>query len=326
MQTPSRLRLRLPHGPVFGAFAPGTLRISGVAVGDDTRQVAFLQWALPQLRLRWPGYRKVRSQVLKRVHRRMQLLGIRDAEEYRRYLQRHPGEWRVLDSLCRITISRFYRDKGVHKLLTDKLLPELATRISGRGHRSLRLWSAGCASGEEPYSLAILWQLQLSAIYPDMDLQLLATDADPHLLQRARVACYPGSSLRELPEPWREQAFVNHDGEYCLRGAFRTAVLFVEHDIRQAAPAADLHLILCRNLVYTYFETALQREITASLHQALQPGGLLVLGSHEHLPRDTSGFMALPRTPGIYRKLPGRQPSSASARTPGEPQRNAEHL
>ena len=77
---------------------------------EDQQWVAFLQWALPQLQLRWKGFRKVRSQVCKRIYRRMRSLQISSLDAYRLYLQRHPGEWRVLDTLCRITISRFYRD------------------------------------------------------------------------------------------------------------------------------------------------------------------------------------------------------------------------
>jgi chemotaxis protein methyltransferase CheR len=266
--------------------------------------IDFLQWALPQLRMRWPGFRKVRTQVQKRIHRRLQALELADLAAYRDYLVANPGEWRVLDTLCRITISRFYRDRGTHEQLSAQVIPQLAQQLQRDGGRQLRIWSAGCSSGEEPYSLAILWVRQFQHAYPDITPQILATDADPQLLQRARVACYPYSSLKDLPADWRESAFDARAGRYCLKAEYKCQVLFAVHDVRGPVPATALSLILCRNLVYTYFETALQREITQRLGQALLPGGFLVLGSHEALPGEFRGFTPLSGNRAIYQKTP----------------------
>jgi chemotaxis protein methyltransferase CheR len=109
----------------------------------DPELVAFLQWALPRLSLRWAGFRKVRGQVRKRIHRRLRELGLPDLAAYRAHLEREPDEWAQLAAMCRITISRFWRDRGVFDWLTGRL-PELAT--TGR----LRAWSAGCAGGRAP--------------------------------------------------------------------------------------------------------------------------------------------------------------------------------
>jgi len=92
---------------------------------EDPQWIAFLQWTLPQLRMRWSGFRKVRTQVRKRVHKRLQSLQLAGLNDYRDYLQQHLEEWRVLDTLCRITISRFYRDKGIYGLLADWIIPGL---------------------------------------------------------------------------------------------------------------------------------------------------------------------------------------------------------
>ena len=116
--------------------------------------VRFLQWALPRLHMRWPGYRKVRNQVCKRVDRRLQDLGLGNVEEYQAYLEQHADEWLQLDPLCRITISRFSRDKGVFAALGDEVLPSLARRASKRGDAALRIWSADCGSGEKPFARA----------------------------------------------------------------------------------------------------------------------------------------------------------------------------
>ncbi len=273
-----------------------------VSVTDDPQWIAFFKWALPQLRMRWAGFRKVRGQVQKRVYKRLQSLELADPGAYRDYLRQHPGEWRILDTLCRITISRFYRDQGLYTLLAGQLLPDLAELAKRDKHAPLRIWSAGCGSGEEPYSVSILWTLQLRQRYPDTELIILATDTDRNQLTRARKACYPFSSLKDLPPVWRDAAFAESAGDYCLQTTFMQPVLFVEHDARTPPPATSLYLILCRNLVYTYYELDLQQEITALLHAALRPGGVLVLGSHETLPAGITGFTPLSDKRWIYKK------------------------
>ena len=168
----------------------------------DADCTALLQWALPRLGMRWAGFRRVRGQVCKRVRRRMAELGLRDLADYRALLETHPEEWTRLDGLCRISISRFYRDQGVWRTLECGILPDLTERARARGEGRLRIWSAGCASGEEPYTLALLFAFgaALGACRP----QILTTDADPHLLERARALSVrsgriPHSSVRHTP-------------------------------------------------------------------------------------------------------------------------------
>ena len=171
---------------------------------NDAECVTFLQWALPHLRMRWKGFRRVRRQVRRRINARLQALGVPDAEAYRRHLEAHPDEWRILDGFCRVTISRFHRNRGVFRFLFHTVLPELAARAMARGDDTLRVWSLGCASGEEPYTLAIGWMHALRDLNPSVALSILATDADPHMLERARSAVYTRSSVRELPPKWLE--------------------------------------------------------------------------------------------------------------------------
>jgi chemotaxis protein methyltransferase CheR len=261
--------------------------------GED---VAFLQWALPRLHLRWEGFRRVRGQVCKRIARRVRELGLADVQAYRAYLEAHAAEWPVLDEMCRVTISRFYRDHGVFEQLEHVVLPELARRALERGERMLRCWSAGCASGEEPYTLAIVWRLR--AAVPGLDMQVLATDVDEYLLARARRGCYDAGTLRELPAELRAQAFDETDGELCVRPAFRDAVELRPHDLRAEAPAGPFDLVLCRNMVFTYFDAELQRERLGHLASRLVPGGALVIGGHERLPE---GVLE-PWLPSIFRK------------------------
>jgi chemotaxis protein methyltransferase CheR len=250
----------------------------------DEDCVAFLQWALPRLRLRWSGYRKVRRQVCKRIRRRVDALGI-TLDEYRERVSGDPAERQRLDGYCQITISRFYRDRATWQRMEQELLPTLAHDILEQGRCALCAWSIGCASGEEPYTLALLWTLQLSGLFPGIDLDILATERQAAMLERAEHACYAGGSLKDLPTLWRAVAFEYKNGEYCLAPQYRTQIRLLEHDARNAPPAGRFDLILCRYLVFTYFEENLQREILDRLTTALRPGGVLVLGTHESLPQ-----------------------------------------
>jgi chemotaxis protein methyltransferase CheR len=266
----------------------------------DKACVEFLQWALPQLQLRWPGFRKVRKQVCKRLNRRCQELGLPDLIAYRDYLMAHPAEWSLLESFCRISISRFYRDRAVFDYLAQVVLPNLAQLALSRGETELRFWSVGCASGEEPYTLSLIWRFGLQASFPTLSCCIIATDTSEQILERAQVARYPASSLRELPLDWRTQAFIQQGDEYQLREAYRSGIEFLQQDIRVEQPAGFFHTILCRNLVLTYFEEGLQQQVLAQLIQQLGWGGALVFGRHEQLPGQLVGLQPWFPQLGIY--------------------------
>lgn len=140
--------------------------MSPVRFVQDSEGIQFLQWCLPRLGLRWPGFRKVRKRVYKRVARRIQELGLSSLSAYRAYLDTRAGEWVVLDGFCRIPISRFYRDRGVFQYLEEEVLPELGALAAHRGETELKCWSIGCAAGEESYTLAIVWRLGPASACP----------------------------------------------------------------------------------------------------------------------------------------------------------------
>ncbi|MHB8873639.1 MAG: CheR family methyltransferase [Myxococcaceae bacterium] len=253
----------------------------------DRECVELLQWALPRLGLRWRGFSNVRGQVCKRVGRRAKELGL-GAEGYRQKVEGDPAERAVLASLCRVTISRFYRDRAVWDFLIRELLPKLAS--SGR---ALRCWSAGCASGEEPYTLALALHLELLPRFPGLRFHILATDVDEVLLERAHRGCYPGASLRELPGGWVRAAFTPNDGELCLQPGFREGVELRRQDLREAMPEGPFELILCRNLAFTYFDAPEQDRVLRALVERLSPDGALVIGAHEKLPPGEGGLVPL---------------------------------
>ena len=268
---------------------------------SDSDCVLFLQWVLPKLRMRWSGFRRVRGQVCKHLERRRKELDLQDITAYRHYLQQHPKEWQVLDSLCRVSITRFYRDKAVFAFLAEEVLPSLIHQVQERSAQCLRLWSAGCASGEEPYSLALVWHLGLQNT-PQVGLHILATDADSQMIARARKACYPFSSVKNLPQSWRASAFNQSESSCCLKSEYCGSVEFSIHDVRSCVPNGPFDLILCRNLAFTYFEETLQTEILLRMRKALVPGGVLAIGVHESLP-SIDGLTIWSERLGIYRRL-----------------------
>lgn len=258
----------------------------------DQDCIRFLQWALPRLRMRWPGFRKVRGQVCKRVDRRIRELRLSGPAEYRQLLERAPGEWDVLDACCRITISRFNRDRGVFNRIVHDVLPALA-----RHAPVVRCWSAGCASGEEPYTLSV-W-----AEESDIQLDILATDVDEHMLKRARRGCYQRGTLKDLPDDLVSEAFELTEREkepYCIEERYRN-VRFLQHDVRDTPPEGAFNLILCRNLAFMYFDASLQRDCLDQFLTVLRPEGGLVIGAHEELP-DHHDFKPWYPESGIYRR------------------------
>ncbi len=264
----------------------------------------------------------MRRQVCRRIGRRVQDLKLPDLHAYRSHLEAHPEEWTILDSFCWIPISRLLRDRIVFDRLGAEVLPELAAAAKARGAPELRCWSAGCASGEEPYSLKILWKLELASRFPDLSLRVVATDIDERLLDRARAARYRASSLREVPRAWLAEAFTRSDDLFEIRPEFREGIEFRREDIRERTPQGPFDLILCRNLAFTYFDVSLRQEMLERILRELTPGGALVIGLRERLPEGATGIADWDPRLKIYRRSSGgshARSSSGSRRSNVEP-------
>lgn len=265
----------------------------------DIDCIRFLQWALPRMGMRWAGFRKVRRQVSKKIDRRMKELDISDVSVYQFYLGKNPEEWIHLDAMCRITISRFYRDKVVFDHL-EELLFEIAENARYSGEHFIKCWSAGCASGEEPYTLALLWADRLKPHFPKVELHVTATDSDPVMIKRGEAGCYGPGSMKDLPQDLVSSGFDRVGGVNRIKSRIKERVTFFVQDIRETMPEGPFHLILCRNLAFTYFEDALQRRVLGRIKDRLLPGGALVLGIHESLPKGTTGFAEYEKHSGIF--------------------------
>jgi chemotaxis protein methyltransferase CheR len=274
----------------------------------DHECARFLQWCLPELRFRWAGFRRVRKQVCKRLGRRVAELGLDDLDAYRVFLESHDEEWRVLDSMCRVTITRFYRDRAVWDLLCADVLPALARRAVSSGKMEVRCWSAGCGSGEEAYTLRIAWLLgAIPATGVDLPLRVVATDSNPMLFDRARRGIYKPGSLRFLPVEWVETAFEETTEGHRLQDTFTKDIDFVDQDIRENMPDGVFDLVLCRNLVFTYFDESLQKELLERIAGRIAADGTLVIGAHERLPGLAHDFEALKNNQSIWQKQTGNR-------------------
>ena len=269
----------------------------------DSECVAFLQDMTPKMHMRWEGFRRVRTQVCKRLDKRIKTLELKDINSYRVYLQQNDQEWIELRQLFRVTISRFYRDKLVFSRLEQVYLPMLAKQAIEHEKKTLKTWSIGCASGEEPYTLSIIWKHILSRQFPGLKMSILATDVDAGLLERAAKGIYTYTSIKNLPADWQEKCFREHDGFYNLEPEYKTAIRFQQQDVRDLLTDSIFNMILCRNLVFTYFNLQLQKTILNNLWQHLEIGGVLIIGVHETLPEENTGFIALSEKLGIFQKV-----------------------
>jgi len=247
----------------------------------DNQCVAFLQWSLPRLKMRWQGFRKVRRQVCRRIAKRIAERELDDLREYQSYLNATPEEWDVLQRLCRVTISRFYRDRVVFDYFASDVFPAITEDIHRKDRRTVRVWSCGCASGEEPYTVAMLWHYGIRPFFPGMALEILATDIDPLLIGRAQAACYAGSTLRELPADLRDLAFTERADGYCLIEPLKQYVRFALQDVRQGPPEGTFQIVFCRNLAFTYFENKVQEQVLVQISKVMDKGAVLVTGSRE---------------------------------------------
>ena len=264
----------------------------------DDDLVAFLRWAVARLGLRWTGLRAFRGTVRKRLTKRMNELGLGDLRAYRERIECEPDETAVLEAMCRIPISRLYRDAEVFDLLAKELLPERA-RFAERERRSVvRVWSAGCASGEEPTTIAVVWHVDVAPAHPGLTLDLVATDADAGMIARAERGAYGPGSVRELPPRLRDLAF-RHEGSLLVaRPELRRGITFRVEDLRRSMPDGPFDVVLCRNMLLTYIDESQHLPLLEAMIARLLPCGVLVVGSRETMP---AGLTQLERrAPGVF--------------------------
>ena len=249
--------------------------------------------------LSWTGYRKVRKGVKKRIQRHMQQVGCRTLAAYLKVLETDQGLRLECEQLLTVSISRFFRDRELFNILAREILPSLAERQ----RENIKVWVAGCARGEEVYSIRILWEALREQRERLPRLELLATDLHPTYIAEARAGIYPMSSLKEVPEDIRDRYFIPHGKGFALERALKTDVEWRVHHLLTDPHGQGFHLITLRNNLLTYYDETLKVPAFRRIVTALAPGGFLIIGSHEKIPSKTTALSPYPGTPYIFQSV-----------------------
>ena len=244
-------------------------------MAKDVTLKDLLQELAEQRNFDFRGYKK--TTLERRFRRRMFQLNLGGYAQYAEYIRAHPDEATELLNTILINVTEFFRDPPAWEILRHEILPPLLKRIKP-GH-SFRAWSAGCASGEEPYSIAILLAEYFGSRIQDYDIKIYATDIDEEALNAARRGEYSIDAVRKVRPEWREKYF-HGKGLLRVNREIRRLVIFGRSNLGQDAPISHVNLIVCRN-VLIYFDSDLQKHILSRLHYALDPGGVLFLGKSE---------------------------------------------
>ena len=254
------------------------------------------------LKLSWSGYRKVRKGVKKRVNRHMQSLGCRRMADYIQTLRDSHDACEQCERLMSVSISRFFRDWQLWLFLEQRMLPDLLKQEQ----KSIRIWSAGCASGEEVYSFKIIWERLKSRIDRLPDVQVLATDRIPEYLTRAQTGVYTAGSVKKVPEEMLHMFFHRLPGRkgYQVRQILKTGIIWKVHNLLTAPPSSNFTLIFLRNNLLTYYRDDLKITALKNILSCLETGGFLVIGTQEILPMDQPDLLPVAPFSFVFQKQP----------------------
>ncbi|ROR01772.1 CheR family methyltransferase [Desulfosoma caldarium] len=265
---------------------------------------ADFQRVLHAFGLLWRGYRKVRKGAKRRLAALMQAQGVASVDDL---LERCRHDAKLSEDVRRalaVSISRFFRDQKLWHVLERQVLPG----IVGWSGKTVRIWSAGCARGEEVYSLKILWHEWAAAGAPLPKLELWATDFHCGLLEEARRGVYQRSSLKEV-DAERQAAWFHGQtqGFFAVSDQLKEGILWRCHDMSiERPPSEGFHLVFLRNNLLTYYAPAVQRKAFAAVVDSLVEGGFLVLGRRERPPGGMWPLIPCAADSHLFRKVPFR--------------------
>lgn len=234
--------------------------------------LAFLEKLRHRRGLDLGGYK--RPQMERRINSLMRMVGAKDYDDYLLILEKDQEQWHKFLDTITINVSEFYRNPPQWEVLIKTIIPMLIENVGVR----FRAWSAGCSTGEEPYTLAMV----LDHNFPQLNYSILATDIDEDALAKARVGEYSERSLAGLPQIYIKKYFEVENGIYRLKDSIKKKVQFKKHNLLRDPFESGFDLILCRNVVI-YFTEESKNELYRKFHQSLKPGGVLFIGSTEQI-------------------------------------------
>lgn len=248
--------------------------------------------------------------IMRRIDRRMSINQVLSIDDYVQFVSNHPTELTALYRELLIGVTNFYRDPAVFDSILNDSLYNYIKEMEGD---ELRIWIAGCSTGEEAYTYCMLVQEILEKLGKTIELKLFATDIDQEALNKASQGIYPESITADLPQGLINKYFTRKDDHYQIARHLREMVVFARHDLIKDPPFTNMNLVSCRNLLI-YLQPVLQQRIFEGFNFSLKQGGLLVLGSSESLGQAEALFEVLDPQKNIFRSRGHRRPLHTSER------------
>jgi len=245
---------------------------------DDERVEALLDYLKATRGFDFSAYKP--SSLVRRIQKRLQAVSSSSYEQYRSYLEAHPEEFQLLFNTILINVTSFFRDPEAWEFLATQVVPRVLT--GGRPDSTIRVWSTGCASGEEAYTLAMILAEQLGVEPFRRRVKIYASDVDEDALIQARHATYTAQQVEDVPPELRSRYFERVDDRYLFNKDVRRSIIFGRHDLVQDAPISRVNLLVCRNTLM-YFTRETQARVLNRFHFAMRDGGVLFMGRAELL-------------------------------------------
>jgi two-component system CheB/CheR fusion protein len=249
-----------------------------------------------------------RPTLLRRIHRRIEERGKRGVREYAALLDREPAEFDALLGSMFIKVTSFFRDPETWEALSAKAIPQMLSEK--RPGEEIRVWCAGCATGEEAFSAAIVLAEAMGPSFGNQDVKIFGTDVDEKAIAHARKGQYSRDQVESVPKKVLSEWFVEEGGGYTVRKDLRRNVVFGINNLVSDAPISRLDLLVCRN-VFIYLDAALQKRVLSRFHYALRRHGILMLGKSELIPFAARIYEPIDLPRRIYRK-DGRRDNAVS--------------
>lgn len=245
------------------------------------------------------GYKS--SSLMRRVEHRMQTIKIASYSDYHDYIKANPQEFTPLFNTIEINVTSFFRDAKAWNYVAELIIPRIIAAKADS--EQIRIWNAGCASGEETYTLAILLAEALGVEQFRSRVKIYSTDIDKEALSQARLGSYSSKEVVNIPPALWERYFDKADNRYIFRQDLRRSLIFCRHNMIQDAPMSKIDLLVCRN-VLIYFNIDSQTRVLARFHFSLKDSGFLFLGTSEMLPAHIDFFTSVNLQQRIFTKVP----------------------
>ena len=283
----------------IAALARGGLPRASESSGMQEGADAILELLRAEYGIDFSHYKS--STVHRRIERRLALNRSLDLDAYVDQLRADPRELNSLYEDLLIGVTRFFRDDQSFQILEERVIPEIVSRAKGDPDQQIRVWVPGCATGQEAYSIAILFSEQLTALKKSINVKILATDVHKASLDFAGAGLYTEQQVTDISPDRRERYFTRKQNGFQVSQALREMIVFAPHNVIRDAPFTKLDLVTCRNLLI-YFQPHAQKTVLTLFHFALKPGGYLFLGSSESPRGLVEEFDTIDEHGKVYRK------------------------